>query len=76
MRPSVLGTRPEKRLLERSSVCSLGSAPSSGGSRPVMLLFCSSLKNNGRETRQQRGSLTGLSSSLPSPKNHTRQMDG
>jgi hypothetical protein len=27
MRPSVLGTRPEKRLLERSSVCSLGSAP-------------------------------------------------
>jgi hypothetical protein len=69
MRPSVLGTRPEKRLLERSSVCSLGSAPSSGGSRPVMLLFCSSLKNNGRETRQQRGS-------LPSPKNHTRRMDG
>lgn len=38
------GTRPEKRLLERSSVWSLGSAPSSGGSRPVMLLFCSSLK--------------------------------
>jgi hypothetical protein len=44
MRPSVSGTRPEKRLLERSSVCSRGSAPSSGGSRPVMLLFCSSLE--------------------------------
>ena len=58
MRPSVLGTRLEKRLLERSSVCSLGSAPSSGGSRPVMLLFCSSLKNNGRETRQQRARTT------------------
>lgn len=55
MRPSVLGTRPEKRLLERSSVCSLGSAPSSGGSRPVMLLFCSSLKTTGakRVSREQ-----------------------
>jgi hypothetical protein len=45
-RPSVSGTRPEKRLLERSSVWSLGSAPSSGGRRPVMLLFCSSLDWN------------------------------
>ena len=50
MRPSVSGTRPEKRLLERSSVCSRGSAPSSGGSRPVMLLFCRSLKKTSRET--------------------------
>ena len=52
-RPSVSGTRPEKRLLERSSVCSRGSAPSSGGSRPEMLLFCSSLekKNKKRDVR-------------------------
>ena len=49
-RPSVSGTRPEKRLLERSSVCSRGSAPSSGGSRPEMLLFCSSLEKSPSET--------------------------
>jgi hypothetical protein len=48
-RPSVSGTRPEKRLLERSSVCSRGSAPSSGGSRPEMLLFCSSLEKPKRD---------------------------
>ena len=49
-RPSVSGTRPEKRLLERSSVCSRGSAPSSGGSRPEMLLFCSNLEKSTSET--------------------------
>ena len=49
-RPSVSGTRPEKRLLERSSVCSRGSAPSSGGSRPEMSLFCSSLEKTTSET--------------------------
>jgi hypothetical protein len=48
-RPSVSGKRPEKRLLERSSVCSRGSAPSSGGSRPVTLLFCSNLETKNGE---------------------------
>ena len=59
-RPIMSGTRPEKRLLERSSVCSRGSAPSSGGSRPEMLLFCSSLEKKtksetyGRRRRHRR----------------------
>lgn len=53
-RPSVSGTRPEKRLLERSSVCSRGSAPSSGGRRPEMLLFCSSLESKRRNGQSRR----------------------
>ena len=57
-RPSVSGTRPEKRLLERSSVCSRGSAPSSGGSRPEMLLFCSSLEKKQKARRTGGGAVT------------------
>jgi hypothetical protein len=58
--PSVSGTRPERRLLERSSVWSRGSAPSSGGSRPVTLLFCSNLDTKMANTSSSALAVTPL----------------
>ncbi|RRT44388.1 hypothetical protein BHE74_00038846 [Ensete ventricosum] len=52
--PKDSGTLLEKPLLERSKDWSFGRSPSSGGSSPDMLLFCSNLKRKQDTTRIHR----------------------
>lgn len=51
--PTEVGIAPYRWLLERSSVLSFVSLPISAGIRPVMLLFCRRLQQQGSEANDQ-----------------------